>query len=203
MQRQVVCTVIWSYLITAQYRFLSTIILLKICFNCDSVPLNLPMASHYVQDRQHMFILVLKRLHNLDLVHQVFTSTTSVLPVVCVCVCVCMLVAQSCPSLCNSKDCSLPGSSIHAILWARILEWVAIPFSSGSSHPGIEPRSHALQVDSLLSEPPGKPIVCHSHSQNMVLGPAAAASRNPLEMKLHRHHPRPINSGVGKRTTDI
>ena len=121
---------------------------------------------------------------------------------VCVCVCVCVLVAQSCPSLCNSKDCSPPGSSVHAILWARILEWVAIPFSSRSAHPGVKPRSHTLQADSLLSEPPDKPIVCHSHSQNMVLGPAAAASRNSLEMKLHRHHLRPINSGVGKRTTD-
>ena len=43
------------------------------------------------------------------------------------------------------------------ILQARILEWVAIPSSRGSSYPGIEPRSPALQVDSLPSEPPGKP----------------------------------------------
>ena len=50
-------------------------------------------------------------------------------------------------------DYSLPGSSV---LQARILEWVAIPFSRGSSNPGIEPGSPALQADSLLSEPPGK-----------------------------------------------
>ena len=43
------------------------------------------------------------------------------------------------------------------ILHARILEWVAIFFSRASAQPGIEPRSPALQVDSLLSEPPGKP----------------------------------------------
>ena len=43
--------------------------------------------------------------------------------------------AQSCPTLCNPMDCSLPGSSIHGILQARILEWVAIPFSRGSSPP--------------------------------------------------------------------
>ena len=113
-------------------------------------------------------------------------------------------------------DCSLPGSSVHGILQARVLEWVAIPFSRVSSHPrdwtrvshtagrfftiwatrerevaqlcltlwdpmamgfsrqeywsglpfpsledlpntGIEPRSPALQADSLLSESPGKP----------------------------------------------
>ena len=44
-----------------------------------------------------------------------------------------VLVAQSCLTLCNPRDCSLPGSSVHRILQARILEWVAIPFSKGSS----------------------------------------------------------------------
>ena len=44
-------------------------------------------------------------------------------------------VAQSCLTLCNSMDCSLPGSTVHGILQARILEWVAIPFSRGSSQP--------------------------------------------------------------------
>ena len=42
--------------------------------------------------------------------------------------------------------------TIHGILQARILEWVAIPFSRGSSKPGIEPRSPTLQVDSLPAE---------------------------------------------------
>ena len=41
-------------------------------------------------------------------------------------------VAQSCPTLCDPMDCSPPGSSIHGILQARILEWVAISFSRGS-----------------------------------------------------------------------
>ena len=44
-------------------------------------------------------------------------------------------VALSCLTLCDPMDCSLPGSSIHGILQARIPEWVAIPFSSGSSQP--------------------------------------------------------------------
>ena len=47
----------------------------------------------------------------------------------------CCLVAKSCPTLCDSMDCSPPGSSLHGILQARILEWVAIPFSRGSSWP--------------------------------------------------------------------
>ena len=42
---------------------------------------------------------------------------------------VCVLVTQSCPTLCNPMDCSLPGSSVHGISQARIKEWVAI-FSS-------------------------------------------------------------------------
>ena len=45
------------------------------------------------------------------------------------------VVGQSCLTFCNSVDYSLPGSSVHVILLARILEWVAIPFSSGSSWP--------------------------------------------------------------------
>ena len=46
-----------------------------------------------------------------------------------------LLLSQSCPTLCNPMDCSLPGSSVHGILQARMLEWVAMPFSKGSSPP--------------------------------------------------------------------
>ena len=44
-----------------------------------------------------------------------------------------VLVAQLCPTLCDPMDCSPSGSSVHEILQARILEWVAIPFSRKSS----------------------------------------------------------------------
>ena len=47
----------------------------------------------------------------------------------------CVLVAQSCLTLCDPVDCSLPGSSVHGILQARILEWVALSSSRGSSRP--------------------------------------------------------------------
>ena len=50
-------------------------------------------------------------------------------------VCVCVWAAQSCLILCNPMDCSSPGSSVHEILHARILEWVVIHFSRGSSQP--------------------------------------------------------------------
>ena len=46
-----------------------------------------------------------------------------------------VLVAQLCPTLCNPMYCILPGSSVHGIFQARILEWVTIPFSRGSSKP--------------------------------------------------------------------
>ena len=46
-----------------------------------------------------------------------------------------MCVAQSCPALCHPMDCSLPGSPVHEILQARVLEWVAISFSTGSFQP--------------------------------------------------------------------
>ena len=69
------------------------------------------------------------------------------------------LVIQWCPTLCNPINCSPPGSSVPEILEARILEWVAFPFSRGSSQPRIEHRSPTLQVDSLPAEPPGSPRI--------------------------------------------
>ena len=60
-------------------------------------------------------------------------------------------VTQSCLTLCDLMD-----YRVHGILQAKTLEWVAILFSRGSSHPGIEPRSLALQADSLPAEPQGK-----------------------------------------------
>ena len=59
-----------------------------------------------------------------------------------------VLHAQSCLILCDPMDCNPPGPlSVHGILQARILEWVAIPFSRDLPNPGIEPKSPALQVD--------------------------------------------------------
>ena len=67
-----------------------------------------------------------------------------------------LLVAQSCPALCNPMNWSLLGSSLHGIFQDRLLEWVAIPFSRDLPNPGIKLRSPASQADSLPSEPPGK-----------------------------------------------
>ena len=75
-----------------------------------------------------------------------------------------VLVSQSCLTLYDPMDCSLPGFSVHGILQARILKWVAIPFPGNLPNPGIEPGSPALQADSLPSEPPGKQTVWWEHS---------------------------------------
>ena len=58
-----------------------------------------------------------------------------------------VLVAQSWLTFCDLMDCSLPGCSVHGSLQARILEWVAIPFSRASFQPRDRTQSPALQAD--------------------------------------------------------
>ena len=58
----------------------------------------------------------------------------------------CVICAQLCHTFCNLMVCSPPGSSVHAISQARILEWVAISSSRGSSQPGIKPTSPVSPV---------------------------------------------------------
>jgi len=69
-------------------------------------------------------------------------------------------VVQSCPTLRNSMDCSLPGSSVQGIFQACMLEWVAISVSRASSQARMEPMSFAspaLTGELLSTEPPEKP----------------------------------------------
>ena len=68
-----------------------------------------------------------------------------------------VLVAQLCPTFCNPMDCSPPGSSVHGIFQARILEWVAIPFSWGSFQPKDQTEVSRIAGRFLPCEPPGKP----------------------------------------------
>ena len=84
-----------------------------------------------------------------NLVHELWFATP--------CACLHAESLQSCLTLCDPMDYSPPGSSTHGILQARILEWVAMPSSVGSSPPvDRTPRLLCLlhrQADSLLSEP--------------------------------------------------
>ena len=70
------------------------------------------------------------------------------------CVCVCSVV-QLCPTLCDPIDCSPPGSTVHGIFQARILEWVSISYSKGSFQP--KHRTHVSCIASGLL-PRGKPL---------------------------------------------
>ena len=64
-------------------------------------------------------------------------------------------------------DCSWPGSSVHGILQARILEWVAIPFSRGSFQPGDQTHGSCITGRFFTTEPPGKlPCIGWERSKN-------------------------------------
>ena len=80
---------------------------------------------------------------------------------VCTCTCACMC-AQLCPTLCDPMDCSLPGSSVHGLFQAKLLEWIAISYSRGFSRsrkiPDSGSNSHLLlwQAGSLPLVLPGR-----------------------------------------------
>ena len=68
-------------------------------------------------------------------------------------------VIQPCPTLCNPMDCSQPGSSVLGFSQARILEWVAMPSSRGSSRPRDWTQVSWIVGEFFTTEPPGKPPV--------------------------------------------
>ena len=71
----------------------------------------------------------------------------------------CVLVAQSCVTLCDPKDCSLPGYSVLGISTQECWSGLTFPSPGDLPYPGIKPVSPALQADSLPCEPLGKPIM--------------------------------------------
>ena len=68
-------------------------------------------------------------------------------------------VTQSCPTPCDSMDCSPPGSSVHGILHARVLDWVAISFSRGSSQPRDRTRGSRIAGRCFIVWATGKPLI--------------------------------------------
>ena len=67
-----------------------------------------------------------------------------------------VLVAQSWPAFCDSVDCSPPGSSVHGILQSRMLGWIAISSSRGSSQPMDQTQVPCMAGRFFTTEPPGK-----------------------------------------------
>ena len=113
---------------------------------------------------------------------------------------------QLCLTVCDPGDCSLPGSSVHGILQARILEWVAIPFSRGFSRARDQTRISCI-ADRFFTEPSGKPIVVGAPNTMAPLGrdfrfkvqqsksacPRWLPQKDSLPMP-EAQHPRPGNS---------
>ena len=97
----------------------------------------------------------------------------------CVCVCVC---TQSCLTLCDPMDYSLPASSAHGISQARILEWAAISSSGDLPDPGIKPVSSAVVGRIFTTEQPGMP---HFSIQSELKG--TVENDNSLIRNIGRH----------------
>ena len=98
--------------------------------------------------------------------------------------------AQLCPALCNSMDCSPPGSSVHGTLQARILEWVAFCFSRGSSQP-----RHRTQASPTASGF----FTCLSHQESytsitssIINIPHASFGVTDETTLTYYNHPKPI-----------
>ena len=79
-------------------------------------------------------------------------------------------VAKSCPTLCDPIEGSLPGSSVHGIFQARILEWVVTSFSRGSSQPRDRTCVPALTGRFFTTEPPGKSSLVFPPPKPLCLG---------------------------------
>ena len=94
----------------------------------------------------------------------------------------CVLVSQSCPTLCNPIDCSPPGSSVHGIFQARVLEWAAIPFSRGSSLPRDQTRVSRIHRRVLTAEPSERP--CPVTAPKMGSPPPQSISSNSTQCFL-------------------
>ena len=118
---------------------------------------------------------------------------------------------SSCPTLCDLMGCSPPGSSVHGILQARILEWVAMSSSRGSSWPRggthVSYVSLHWQAGSLLAAPPGKPPYFRSglskgdafalshklHSQNTSIPPSKGMWTSATAKRLF--YPKKFSKG--------
>ena len=95
---------------------------------------------------------------------------------------------QSCPTLCDPMDCGLPGFSVHGILQARILEWVAMPLSRGSSLPRdqtcVSYVSYIGRKVLYHQHHPGSPLVIQFSSVNQ----SSLTLRDPMDCSMPGFH---------------
>ena len=100
------------------------------------------------------------------------------------------LVAQSCLTLCDPMDCSPPGSSVHGILQARILEWAAISFSRGSSQESNPGLPHCGQTLYPLSHQ-GSPEKISFRQLPGLERMKPSLIRGPIKQALYAHFSSP------------
>ena len=100
-------------------------------------------------------------------------------------------VAQSCPTLCDPMDCSLPGSSVHGIFQAVVLEWIAISFSKGSSQPRDRTQVSCIVDRHFTVWPTGKSIY-FSAKMGIIMVPTSATQVVLLGKNL------PASAGDGR-----
>ena len=122
-------------------------------------------------------------------------------------------VAQSCPTLCNPMDCSPPGSSVHGILQARILEWVAISFSRGSSQPRDRTQVSRIAgrcfnlwatIYQCLHGFPYKPVskesACNAGDPGSILGLGASPGEGNGNLLQYSCQENPMERGAWQAT---
>ena len=110
-----------------------------------------------------------------------------------VCVLCSAKLLQSCLTLCDTMDHSPPGSSVHGIFQARILEWIAISSSRGSSRPRNRTQSLALQADSLSSEPPRKLDLKKPQAKLNPYNASGSELQNPSRLSFLLHVLSPLS----------
>ena len=111
--------------------------------------------------------LIIKRRSNMEKIHIQYPVQLKMLNLISTETCIyiymyvylCVLITQSCPTLYDPMNCSLPGSSVHGILQARIQEWVVISFPRGSSRPRDQTWISNIAGRFFTTEPPGKPYI--------------------------------------------
>ena len=125
------------------------------CFLVYSEPFNClynPISEHFNPPRSLVLISnPFSALHSIFLSPLCPRQTTNLFSVSI------MLVTQSCPTLCDPVDCSLPGSSFQGFSRQKFWSWEPFPSAGDLLDSGIKSGSPALQADSFPSEPPGKP----------------------------------------------
>ena len=101
-----------------------------------------------------------------------------------------MLVTQSCPTLCDPMDCRPPGSSVHGILQARILEWVAMPFSNNETF-----LMHTIVRTKIFLEGDGSHCWIWAEAAHSLGSPGGTSGKEPT-CQCRRHKKCRFDPGV-------